>query len=48
MVRFDYRMCEAVSGRALAEGYTKHLFCGRDFRPARLPARYMELLRNSG
>jgi acyl-CoA thioester hydrolase len=48
MVRFDYRMCEAVSGRALAEGYTKHLFCDRDFRPARLPARYMELLRNSG
>lgn len=48
MVRFDYRMSEASSGRVVAEGYTKHLFCDREFRPARLPARYLEMFRAAG
>ncbi len=39
-VRFGYEMKLAASGRILATGYTKHLFCGRDMRPVRLPEKY--------
>jgi acyl-CoA thioester hydrolase len=40
MIRFDYEMTEAASGRAIATGYTKHIFCGRDRKPKRLPEKY--------
>jgi acyl-CoA thioester hydrolase len=40
MIRFGYAMLEAGSGRLLAEGYSKHIFCGRDFRPRKLPPGY--------
>jgi acyl-CoA thioester hydrolase len=43
MVRFGYEMREADSGRALAEGETKHIFLGPDFRPVKLPERYRPL-----
>lgn len=43
LVRFDYEMEEAASARKLATGYTKHIFCGRDMRPVRLPERYHAL-----
>jgi acyl-CoA thioester hydrolase len=39
MVRFDYELL-GEDGRALATGYTKHVFCGRDRRPHRLPEKY--------
>lgn len=39
MVTFAYEM-SAADGRKLANGYTKHVFCGRDLRPARLPEKY--------
>lgn len=42
MVAFGYELVSAESGRNLAEGYTKHIFCGRDLRPCRLPAQYHE------
>jgi acyl-CoA thioester hydrolase len=40
MVRFAYEMCSAETGRKLATGSTTHVFCGRDMRPAKLPAKY--------
>lgn len=44
MIRFGYEMREASSGRTLATGETKHLFCGRDLKPAKLPEKYHPLL----
>ena len=40
MVAFGYEIVSADTGRTLAEGYTKHIFCGRDLRPCRLPEKY--------
>jgi acyl-CoA thioester hydrolase len=40
MVRFGYKMREAVSGRVLATGETKHIFCRPDMTPAKLPDKY--------
>jgi len=40
MVAFGYEIVSAESSRSLAEGFTKHVFCGRDLRPCRLPAKY--------
>lgn len=39
MVTFAYEM-RTADGRKLATGYTKHVFCGRDLRPTRLPEKY--------
>ena len=39
-IRFDYEMTESTSGARLARGYTKHVFCGKDVRPAKLPDKY--------
>lgn len=39
-VRFAYEMIRAEGSRTLATGYSKHLFCGRDMRPSRLPEKY--------
>jgi acyl-CoA thioester hydrolase len=48
MMRFDYEMraaSEDGSGqRVIAVGYTKHIFCGRDRRPCRMPEKYHEIL----
>jgi acyl-CoA thioesterase FadM len=30
----------AEGGRVLATGETKHIFCGRDMKPLKLPAKY--------
>jgi len=43
MVRFDYELFDQTSGARLAHGFTKHVFCGRDFRPAKLPKKYWPL-----
>jgi acyl-CoA thioester hydrolase len=40
MVTFAYEMRCSSDGRKLATGFTKHVFCGRDLRPARLPQKY--------
>jgi acyl-CoA thioester hydrolase len=40
MVHFGYEIRRACDGRTLATGHTKHLFCGRDLKPARMPAKY--------
>ena len=39
-VRFEYEMLEASAGARLAKGHTKHVFCDRDVRPAKLPEKY--------
>jgi acyl-CoA thioester hydrolase len=43
MVRFGYELTEAEGGRSLACGFTKHIFCGRDFRAVKLPEKYRPL-----
>ena len=40
LVVFAYEMKHGESGVLLARGQTKHIFCGRDLKPARLPAKY--------
>jgi acyl-CoA thioester hydrolase len=40
MISFGYEMLSADDNRNLAEGFTKHVFCGRDLRPCRLPVEY--------
>jgi acyl-CoA thioester hydrolase len=40
MLRFEYEMVEASSGRRLATGETKHIFCDRERKPMKLPAKY--------
>lgn len=42
-LKVDYDMHEAASGARVAKGYTKHVFCGRDVRPCRLPEKYWEV-----
>jgi acyl-CoA thioester hydrolase len=47
MMRFDYEMramTEDGSPRVIATGYTKHIFCGRDRKPARMPEKYHSIL----
>jgi acyl-CoA thioester hydrolase len=44
MIRFEYEMVAAEDLRILATGQTKHVFCGRDRKPAKCPAKYHETL----
>ena len=48
LVRFEYEFFDAAHGsgredKILATGFTKHIFCGRDVRPAKLPEKYWPL-----
>lgn len=45
-VRFDYLIHHADTGRKLSSGYTKHIFCNREMRPTKLPAKYHKLFGN--
>jgi acyl-CoA thioester hydrolase len=40
LIRFGYEMTEASSARRLATGETKHIFCGRDRKPKKLPEKH--------
>jgi acyl-CoA thioester hydrolase len=40
MLHFAYEMTEASSGRRLATGETKHVFCTPDHKPLKLPQKY--------
>ncbi|MCU1274247.1 MAG: thioesterase superfamily protein [Bryobacterales bacterium] len=42
IVSFGYEM-RLVDGRKLATGSTRHIFCNRDMKPVRLPAKYRAL-----
>ena len=37
MIRFGYEMTDSESGKHLATGETKHIFCGADHKPKKLP-----------
>jgi acyl-CoA thioester hydrolase len=41
LVTFDYEM--SCDGRRLAVGRTKHIFLSREFRPVRLPEKYLAM-----
>lgn len=43
MLRIAYEMVSADGGRVLATGETRHVFCGRDRRPMKVPAKYHEV-----
>ena len=43
LVRFAYELRRAADQRVLATAETKHLFCNREMRPVRLPAKYWPL-----
>jgi acyl-CoA thioester hydrolase len=43
MVTFAYEMRLAAGETKLATGHTKHLFLSRDFKPTRLPEKYLAL-----
>ncbi len=43
MIRFEYEIFNQASGTRLASGFTKHIFCGRDVRPTKLPEKYWPL-----
>ena len=40
LIVFEYEMRSSESLATLATGFTKHVFCGRDLQPRRLPAKY--------
>jgi acyl-CoA thioester hydrolase len=40
MVRFEYELIAAEDGRRLATGFTRHVFCGTDRKPHKLPEKY--------
>jgi acyl-CoA thioester hydrolase len=43
MVEFEYEIRNAVSGRQLASGATRHMFLSPGMRPAKLPEKYLAL-----
>jgi acyl-CoA thioester hydrolase len=44
MVKFAYEIRGAEPDRVLAKGETKHIFCGADMKPRKLPPKYRPLL----
>jgi acyl-CoA thioester hydrolase len=44
MIRFEYELLGGEDRRTLATAFTKHVFCGRDRRPMKLPRKYYEPL----
>jgi len=44
MVEFGYRMSSVEPERHLAEGFTKHIWLNREWRPCRLPEQYRSAL----
>src|SRR6266404_3491990 len=43
MIRFEYEFFDVTTGNLLATGFTKHVFCGPDLRPRKLPEKYWPL-----
>ena len=40
LVRFEYQIVNCNSGEHVATGETKHVFCGPDMKPRKLPEKY--------
>ena len=47
LVEFEYRIRHAASNRPLARGTTKHMWVNREFKPTKLPERYLQMLQPS-
>jgi len=45
LVRFDYEIADAASGRLIASGFTKHIFCDAQLKRSRLPEKYWKQFR---
>jgi acyl-CoA thioester hydrolase len=45
MVHFEYELVSGDDGRLIARGETKHVFCGRDRKPMRVPEKYYTVLK---
>jgi acyl-CoA thioester hydrolase len=43
-IHFEYEIVDAETGRKLAEGFTRHPFVNKDWRPVRIPAIIREKL----
>jgi acyl-CoA thioester hydrolase len=43
MVVFGYTIRRSADGAVLATGETRHVFCGRDFQPRKLPPKYFHV-----
>jgi acyl-CoA thioester hydrolase len=43
LVRFDYKIQHADTGKLLCAGFTRHLFLNANLQPASLPAKYHDL-----
>jgi acyl-CoA thioester hydrolase len=41
LVSFGYEFHRAADGALLAKGLTRHVYCGRDLRPCKLPPKYV-------
>jgi acyl-CoA thioester hydrolase len=44
IVRFAYQILSCEDGRLLAEGFTKHVFCGPDRRASKLPKQFHHII----
>lgn len=45
LVEFRYSIRDAATNQPLANGMTKHMWLNRDFRPTKLPERYLRMLK---
>lgn len=48
MLRIEYELISGDGERTLATGETKHVFCGRDRRPMKVPVKYHDVFGISG
>jgi acyl-CoA thioester hydrolase len=47
LLRFKYTIQNAASGQLLTRGFTRHMWLNREFKPTKLPQRYLEMLRGA-
>jgi acyl-CoA thioester hydrolase len=47
LVEFHYQIRNAETKQALARGATKHMWVNREFKPTKLPDRYLEILKQT-
>jgi acyl-CoA thioester hydrolase len=45
LVEFRYHIRNATTNQPLARGATKHMWVNREFKPIKLPDRYLQILR---
>lgn len=47
IVEFRYEISDAGTRHLLARGATKHMWLNREFRPAKLPEKYLRIIRQN-